>query len=470
MDQSQNIVFINPPNAPFTSTGILIEPIDLLGLASWTNYIGHECTILDMDVNSIPAEELNQYIKIWPKFVVIVFDYHIPLHNGGAIEQVRQICMQAKMNGSITILGGKAATFWDKDKLKEIGADIFIKHEMELALKEIFNFTKNLIKPFHSQLLDVLPNVNGISFINNELHTTQNRQEKIELTDLPISDRNLVDLDNYIDVRTLLSSRGCHLRCSFCHVPGFWGWWRGRTAEQVVDEIEMLVNKHKAQKILFLDDNATVKTQRMKEISQLIQERNIKTTLGCLGTIDKYNPEMLEHMHKGGFRWIHYGAESGDNEQLSTMGKRITSDKIRQAVKGTQEVGLHVRTSWILDMPDLTLDALKKTEELILEQGSEEIRLHFLTLRLGSILHNERKHIETEQFIHNPSQNINLSNVTSDMIIESTERILKELVSQGYTVVRQAHEFKDVEKLQKMNPKLKIVSLCPLRYGLGWKL
>jgi radical SAM superfamily enzyme len=208
----------------------------------------------------------------------------------------------------------------------------------------------------------------------------------------------------------------------------------------------------------------------MKEIAQLIQKRNIKTTLGCLGTIDKYNPEILEHMYKGGFRWIHYGAESGDNDQLSTMGKRITSDKIRTAVKGTQEVGLRVRTSWILDMPDLNIDALKRTEDLILEQGSQEIRLHFLTLRLGSILHNERKHIETEQFIHNPSQNINLSGVTSDMIIESTERILKGLIEQGYTVVKQAHEFKDMERLERVNPKLKIVSLCPLRYGLGWKL
>jgi radical SAM superfamily enzyme YgiQ (UPF0313 family) len=470
MEQSNNIIFINPPNAPFTSTGILIEPIDLLGLASWTNHLGHNCTILDMDVNSILAEELNQHIQTWPKFVVIVFDYHIPLHNGGAIEQVRQICKQAKMNGSVTILGGKAATFWDEDKLKEIGADIFIKHEMELALKEIFDFSKNLQKPFISELLNFLPNVHGITYINEKVFSTNNRQEKIQLTDLPISDRNLVDLNNYIDVRTLLSSRGCHLQCSFCHVPGFWGWWRGRTAEQVVDEIEILVNEHNAQKILFLDDNATVKTQRMKEIAQLIQERNIKTTLGCLGTIDKYNPEMLEHMHKGGFRWIHYGAESGDNEQLSTMGKRITSDKIRHAVKGTQEVGLRVRTSWILDMPDLNIDALKKTEDLILEQGSEEIRLHFLTLRLGSILHNQQKHIETEQFIHNPSQNINLSGVTSDMIIESTERILKGLIEQGYTVVKQAHEFKDVERLQRINPKLKIVSLCPLRYGLGWKL
>lgn len=464
MTQSDNIIFINPPNAPFTSTGILIEPIDLLGLATWSNHIGFPSTIIDMDVKGLLASDLNRTLNgIWPKYMVIVFDYHIPLHNGAAVLQIKSICEEARKHGCKTILGGKAATFWDKDKLIDIGADIFVAHEMEYILKELF--TLNNWEP--SQL----EKLKGISYlINGTIYKTPIRTDKVVLEDLPISNRNLVDLPDYIDVRTLLSSRGCNLKCTFCHVPGFWGWWRGRSAEIVATEIQHLVNQHQAEKILFLDDNATVKPKRMQEISRILQQHNIKVAMGCLGTIDRYDPAALTDMYQGGFRWIHYGAESGDDQQLAAMGKRINSQKIREAVTGTQNCGLRVRTSWIMDMPEVTEDGLKRTEELILTQGSEEIRLHFLTLRLGSILHNQRQDIDTEQFIHNPSQNINLSGVSEETIERSVQRILAGLVAQGYTVVRYAHEFKDIERLQRINPQLKIVSLCPLRYGLGWKV
>jgi len=455
MNYSSHIVFINPPNSPFTSGGILIEPIDLLGVATWVQSLGHDCSIIDMDVKCLLAEDLKSIFKVWPRYLVIVFDYHIPLHDVGANQQIQDICNLAREHGTITILGGKAATFWDEDKLKRFNADIYIQHEMEYALKEILSGVD-------------LATIEGIRYATGE-RKNRKREQQIDLNLLPIANRSLVDLEDYIDVRTLLSSRGCNLQCTFCHVPGFWGWWRGKKANAVVDEIEHLTRHHDAKKILFLDDNATVNQKRMREISQGLVDRDIKTTLGCLGTIDKYHFETLEAMYAGGFRWIHYGAESGDDKQLAQMGKRISAQKILEAVAGTKKAGLRVRTSWILDMPDLTDEGLKRTEELIIEQESEEIRLHFLTLRLGSILHQEMNGLETPQFIHNSQQNFNISGLASEKIEASTQRIIKALLDKGYVLVKNAHQFKDVEALRQISPGLKVVSLCPLRYGLGWK-
>lgn len=467
--KGSDILFINPPNFPFTSSGILIEPIDTLGLASWTKHLGYSCSILDMDVKELLAKDLDKILQIKPKIIIIVFDYHIPLHDVGANSEIKNICDWARTNNIHSVLGGKAATFMEKEKLKNIfGADFYISYEMEYTLKEIFDrlLTTNELANKNTHALN---NVKNISFeYKNKFIIQPHREEKVQLNDLPIPDRNLLDLNDYIDVRTMLSSRGCNLQCTFCHVPGFWGWWRARTPELVVDEMETLHYEHHAKKILFLDDNAFVQPKRMMNISDIIQERNLQVKWGCLGTIDRYNPEALEKMAKSGFAWIHYGAESGDDEQLSTMGKRITNSKISHAVKGTQKLGIRVRTSWILDMPNLTIEGLKKTEDLILSQGSEEIRLHFLTLRLGSILHNERQEIQTPQFIHNNKQNINLSSVSSDDIEKSVEYIVNNLVSQGYKVVKNAKDFKNVEKLKENNPELRIVSLCPLRYGLNW--
>lgn len=464
---SQNsVLFLNPPNAPFTSRGILIEPIDTLGLASWTEHLGYPTRLIDMDVKQLLADDLNGILdNRWPEVIVIVFDYHIPLHDAGTNAQIEAICKIARSHGSKIILGGKAATFLDSNKLG-IKADVYIAHEMEQTLSEL------LALPVSQWTTGNLQQIQGIRYWSDNTYqnliTTSERSNKISLDTLPVSNRKLIDLSDYIDVRTLLSSRGCNLQCTFCHVPGFWGWWRGRHAQLVADEIELLVNDFNVQKILFLDDNAMVKPQRMEDISALLKERNIKVALGCLGTIERYRQQTVEKMYEGGFRWIHYGVESGDNTQLAMMGKRINQEKIWQAVKGTQQAGLRVRTSWIMDMPEMTPEALKHTEEMILSLGSEEVRLHFLTLRLGSILHEQYQGIETPQFIHKGQQNLNISALPETLIEQSVHRILDGLVKQGYTVVRNAQEFLDVDALRQRSAGLKIVSLCPLRYGLGW--
>lgn len=467
-----NVSFINPPNAPFTSRGILIEPVDTLGLASWVQSLGYKTSILDMDVKQHMPNDLSQIYKDkWPDVIVVVFDYHIPLHDVGANQVIKDICKLAKENGVVTILGGKAATFLEREKLKtNIIADYYIRFEMEHTLKELLSTLSSQNINNQQLILEEIKKIKGITYWNSKksaLVDTPHREEKVDIKELPISDRNLVDLNDYIDVRTVLSSRGCNLKCTFCHVPGFWGLWTGRTPEQVVEEFKILTENHQAKKILLLDDNAFVQPKRLEKVALGLLEQNINVAWGCLGTIDRYNPQALEAMASGGFKWIHYGAESGDNEQLSTMGKRITSEKILNAVNGTRALGIRVRTSWILDMPGMTKDALKRTEDLILEQGSEEIRLHFLTLRLGSILDNQFK-IDAPQFIHNGKQNLNLSNVSNEDISQSVDRILKELVSKGYKVVRNAKDFENVEALRENNPFLKIVSLCPLRYGLNW--
>ena len=128
----KHIAFINPPNAPFTSRGILIEPIDTLGLASWVEHLGYETSILDMDVKQLEPQDLKEvYKNNWPSVMIVVFDYHIPLHDVGANKVIKEICELARENGSITILGGKAATFLERDKLKEnIVADFYLRFEM----------------------------------------------------------------------------------------------------------------------------------------------------------------------------------------------------------------------------------------------------------------------------------------------------------------------------------------------------
>ena len=78
----KNILFINPPNNPFSSSGILIEPIDTIHVATYIRSLGYNVTFLDMDVKKLAPSFLTEFLQNKQfDLSVIVFDYHIPLHD-----------------------------------------------------------------------------------------------------------------------------------------------------------------------------------------------------------------------------------------------------------------------------------------------------------------------------------------------------------------------------------------------------
>lgn len=453
----KNILFINPPNDPFSSRGILIEPIDTIHLTSYIKSIGYNASFLDMDVKKLSPDYLLEFLK--DKFfdmAIVVFDYHIPLHDEGSNHKIFKILQILKEFNIISVLGGKIASFYSEEQLKNWHADFFIFKDIEYSLKE---------------LLECYPNVDNVPNLrikkNNLITDTIKKDFSIDLNAFPIPDRTLCDLEDYIDVRTILSSRGCNLKCTFCHVPGFWGNWKGKSPELVVEEIMYLQKNFNAKKILFLDDNAMAQPQRMKTIAELLIQKKSKAALGCLGTMISFKQDVMEKMFEAGFRWIHYGAESADENMLISMNKKTNPIHMLNVLNQTKKIGFRVRTSWILDMPGLTEEALLKTEKMIIENPTQEVRLHFLSLRLGSFLY-DKFHIDTKQFIHNAKQNINVSGIDSILIEESVLRIINSLKKQGYVLVSNPEDFIDIDYLKSQTPDLKIVSLCPLRYGLGW--
>ncbi|HEU0051298.1 MAG TPA: radical SAM protein, partial [Patescibacteria group bacterium] len=457
---------------PFTSSALLIEPIDLLSLATFIQSHGHTVHVLDMDAERLQPNQIQSHVKERQyDAVVLVFDYHIPLATEDVWRNVLAIAEIVKKSGTRTIVGGKTATFYPNTFLfKDSPIDLTIHFEMERTLLELLK-----IKEWNSTQWR---SVHGISFFDrDQVHTIENRVPAEDLGSFPIPNRHLVSVpDDYIDVRTLLSSRGCPHTCKFCHVPNFWGRWRQREANDVVDEISYLISDFGAKKILFLDDNALVNPVRMEKISEAIINHGLKATLGCLGSCSVFQMPVAKRMFEAGFRWIHFGAETGDPNALLRIRKNISPDQIRSAVSKSHEIGFRIRTSWILDLPESTPEELDRTIQLILETQSEEIRLHFLALRPGSEFEKQYHPMAAfntvlpSQYIHHPTPQLSLSRIPNDLFQAKIKNLISLLQERGYSFVQNADDLKDPEKLRHGSAPLKIVSLCPLRYGLDWHL
>ena len=462
----RRVLVLNAPNVPFSDPSILIEPIDVLTVATWIRQLGYVVQVCDMDREQMSPQEVERVLDSWLADVVVIpFDYHIPLYTGHAIPGVAAMVEIAADRGIQVVVGGRPAKHYPERFLVNQNV-VVIDGEMELAVTELLALAK-----WDSH---ALARVRGIVYRDgDQLIHTKRRVELVDMNILPTPDRALLDVDQYIDVRTMLSSRGCVEKCRFCPVHTFWGRWRRRSPVLVVDEIAYLVREFAAEKILFLDDHTTVNSKRMREISEEIVRRRIEVSLGCLGTPRAFDRETTELMYGAGFRGIHYGAESGSQRVLDSVNKSSTVELIRRAVLESKEIGVRVRTSWILDAPNSTASDLQDTIDLILELEPDEVRAHYLCLRAGSPYSEQfagSQDVTRDQYIHSAAPYAMRSAIADQEIISRSSYLSDELAKRGYLVVSDPSDWDNLGNSANSDRQTRFISFCPGRYGIGWEL
>lgn len=444
-----NILVVNPSNKPFTNMTILAEPLDVLEIATIINQKYKNVKVIDMDVNRM-NNNINDYLKE-DNIVVFVYDYQLPLHTTETIDNIFETIHNTNKPTKFIIIG-KTSTYYYQNFLDN-GIDIIIKGIVEETINDVIKNINNI------ENLKLIPNL--VIKDKKELIITETKKINNNFNNLPIPNRNFLDISKYMDTRTIITSRGCIGSCKFCSTPYYFGKWSGRNTLDVVDEIELLIKKYNPKKIIFLDDNALVDKERMIEICKEIKKRNIKCLFGALSSIKCYDIELLEYMYKVGFRWIHYGIETGSTRLLKLMNKDMNIDYIKKVIEETKNIGYRIRTSFILDYPTTTKEDIIKTKELILSIKPHELRLHYLAYRVGTPIFKENKNIiNNSQYIHSNKPNIENNELSNEI-----DNLIEELKENNYNIIRNDIDWRLFENADK---NTKIAAFTPIKYGMCW--
>ena len=118
-----------------------------------------------------------------------------------------------------------------------------------------------------------------------------------------------------------------------------------------------------------------------------------------------------------------------------------------------------------------TKEDMYKTIDFILETEPDEIRGHFLALRLGTTIYNKlskEKEIPT-QYIHSDKPLLENRNYTNQGMLDDINVLIERLKEKDYKIVRNVEEWEDLEKLRNKEGKIKFLSFCPSRYGIDWE-
>ena len=199
------------------------------------------------------------------------------------------------------------------------------------------------------------------------------------LDGIPFPARELLPNDCYIQygkkkygysITTVMSTRGCPFHCEFCSNVVYGGSYRERSPQNVLDEIEEALGLG-YDRISFADDVFTLNSGRVIRICEEIRRRGLRFQWECLGRVDALDYATALEMKKAGCTRIFFGIESGNDQILKLMNKKITTEQARNAVEAAHRAGLQVGAFFILfypgDTDDTVLDTLRFATSLPLD-------------------------------------------------------------------------------------------------------
>ncbi len=371
-------------STPPGTTTEMWPPLGLLYLAgSIRQKREDEVVVVDAFCHNLTPETFLERVMVeGPDVLGMNCSTHTFLATMGALAKVRE-----RMPDIVIVLGGYHATFAAREILNEYGfIDYIIKGEAEGALPRLLDHIEADTDP---------DDVEGISYrrqgdlVERELALVE------DLDSLPFPDRQLLGDFQYGyyfqgipltfgKFTTLSSSRGCPFSCAYCSCAAFsQRKWRPRSAENVVDELEMLY-RDGYRECVFVDDNFTQRTSRVERICDLIRERGIEMKLYCEGRANHASLPLLKKMKRAGFDVIYFGAESASPHVLDFYNKTISPQQTAEAVTNAKKAGMLVITSYIVGAPVESLDDVRRTIDFARSLRPHGVQYNILDMLVGT--------------------------------------------------------------------------------------
>lgn len=336
-------------------------PLGLCYVAAAFEKAKAEVIILDYIVRQYTAKKLrNELNSFQPDLIGIT---SVTLNFNQAIEIIKTA--REVFPSAVTVMGGHHVSFEYESTLRQNPEiDLIVIGEGEATIAELSPVIGDR---------QAWRQISGLAFLDGEeLVVTPSRDLIKDLDNLPLPSRHLLPLSRYLALGfpiSIITSRGCPSLCIFCQGRRMVGnRVRSRNPVKVVDEIEVLLASG-FDRINFSDDFFTSNKQRVEAICLEMEKRGLKFPWTVFARADSVTPKLLQMMRRAGCDTVFFGIESGNQQMLDRVRKRVKLDRIRQAVADSKDAGMNVFGSFIVGLPGETRETLMDTYNFAEELG-----------------------------------------------------------------------------------------------------
>ncbi len=332
-------------------------PLGLISIGTYLKRNGHDVKICDLSVSHQKVQK--------------VFDEYNPDIVGLCLATVKHlngvinITEKLKKNGVPIVWGGTFCDMATPEILFECkDVDILSFCEGEETWLEIVTALENG-NDFSS--------IKGIAYraANGEIIKTPER-DFIDLKALPPLDFSLVDVNAYgqylygcKNLMYVYLAKGCPSKCTFCaNQVTHRCTYRRRSIDTFMAETKILVEQYGVDGLYFGDEVCFLNKQQLDELCSAFENSELDFKWGFQTRIGLLNEDDFERLYNCGCRWVDFGIESGNKEQLQIMKKTIPYEKIALTFEICSKLGIISLANFIIGLPGETQEQLNDTVEL----------------------------------------------------------------------------------------------------------
>jgi radical SAM superfamily enzyme YgiQ (UPF0313 family) len=356
-------------------------PLALLSIAQFLlAESDHEVKIIDAQLDDLPYDTLEAQIREWNPDVVGITAFTVQL-----VDVHKTIKTAKKAEVERVVVGGPHVNDFPQECLDLPGVDAVVKGEGQKPMLDLCNVwaqgeEAKGIPGVMAHPEDPVPE-NDVYFSN-------------DLDAYPVLDRSLIEYERYYDVMgdggiftTMISSRGCPYRCTFCNTPRH--RYRVASPERVCDEIAHCVELG-IREIYFVDDTFNITNQRVHELCDEIIRRELDFSWTVRFRVKGVDRPLLEKMKAAGCARIQLGVEQGTEEGLLRLKKDVTSREIEHAFRLCREVGIHTVAYFMIGTPtERSRDDVIDTIRYSIKLDPDFVMYNILTPFPGTTLYDE---------------------------------------------------------------------------------
>jgi anaerobic magnesium-protoporphyrin IX monomethyl ester cyclase len=347
----KKIVLVNPPYAK----GITRHaPLGICYIASELERNNYDVSFIDMESGNISIDDTAERV-ISEQPSVVGFACMTPQYPT-MLQVARRI--KSRKKEAITVFGGPHVSALANEAVSSDGIDFCIKGEGEFAMVRLVQAIER-----NNQ-----PNIRGVISKQSMFLRVPLTKPILNLDSLPFPARHLLKMSHYIfpffeqklPTTNVVGSRGCPYGCTFCYKGLFGNTWRGRSPQNIADEIRFLMREYGVQGIYFMDDNLCANKIWTKALCKKLRELEIVWASGGIRA-DLIDMDTLGMMKESGCRWIGIGVESGSPTILRKIKKGVTIEQIKTAFKLCHSIGIFTLAFFMIGYPAETSETLMET-------------------------------------------------------------------------------------------------------------
>jgi len=404
-----------------------VHPLGIMMIAAQARKAGHEDVhIVDMKVEDwLPDRACDELERLKPD----VIGLSAMTYEAGCMHEVAKE-LKRRMPDVTVVCGGPHPSVAAEDVMQDEAVDFVVRGEGEFIFADLLDG----VAAGRTDWTEC----EGLSWRDDTGKPVHNldRSPPQDLNEMPFPAWDLVDHVKYHTVprggviyahkefATMFSSRACPWRCTYCH-NSYGKTFRERSAENVLEEMALLVNDYGVKEFVFMDDIFNFRPERAKKVARGIIDAGWKIKLtfpnGFRGDI--LDEELVDLLEQAGMYRCMVAVESAVPRIQKVMKKNLKIDKVDRIVDYIAKKGIMVHGAFMLGFPSETEEEMQATIDWAAKSSFHTAAFFRVIPFKGTELFKQVEHagfdLPTDWSAYEPYQSdINLSEVEEKKIFK----------------------------------------------------